>query len=403
MSKPLSDGDELVKELDKLYTDSVLEHSRNAEHGQGEDEEVFKLPDAILVIDLNSREPMAAFVAPSLGISKPRFLPVFKTMSKAHLLYLTESKYDLESGSLNQVNREWTKELLSHCQRLLLEELGMPLERINLQVSLTSRSDVSERDKFLLLQAAQDAGYQAPQLQLIPTVKAVAISGFISHGAGEDDIHAETLKREIWRFGDSVLVICHNGDVIDIQSYSISRGPIVDKSVEPRLKLEEIVSGSTVESRRLAEQQFTAWLEKSFGKSFLPGTKGLEPEGQLLSAFAEELRGYEPKRQKHYKFPLIISSPADDAPYDPLDNCCVVPNSKMREFSMSAIDFLLESLEDNYTRIQNKKKKIDKILFAEPKSCSPYLKDFVTDWGSGMGILSRQTDIFVGLMTHELK
>jgi hypothetical protein len=401
MNTTLPNVDALVEELDKLYTESVLEYSRITE--EEEDEDAFKLPDAILIIDLNSREPIAAFIAPSLGFPSCTFLPVFQKMSKAQQALLMDSKYGFESGKSNQFSRKWTKELLSHCQQLLLQELGMPLEKMNLQVSLTSRSDASERDKFLLLQAAQDAGCKAPQLQLIPTIKAVAIAAFMSHGGLDHDINTETDQEEKWRLDDNVLVICHNGDVIDIQSYSISWAARAEKSAESRLKLEEIVSSNTVDSRRLAEQQFTKWLKGVFGKSFLSGANDLEPNGKLMSAFAEALRNYKPKKCAHYEFPLNIPRPPHDAPYDPIHHRCLVPDNKMREFCEPAIDSLLEGLDDHYTRINSRKKTIDKILFAEPKGFSPYLEDHVTDWGLGMGILSNHRGVFVGFMRQELE
>ena len=394
----------LVEELDKLYTNSVLEHSRDTEFGEEEDEDANRLPDAILVIDLNSREPLAAFVAPSLGFPKPTFLPVFKSMSKAQEEYLTGSKYDMDSEHSNHFSQDWTKALLSHCQTLLVQELGMSLGKINLQVSVTSRSDASERDKFLLLQAVQDAGYEAPQLQLIPTVKAVAIAAFRGYGEREDDIGTYTRQRETWKLGDNVLAICHNGDVIDIQSYSFSRAAVIEKSVEPRLKLEEIVSGSTVHSRRLAEQQFTKWLENVFGKALLLGPRrSLEPEGELMSAFARAVQDYEPRKHEEYRFPLKIPSPGDNAPYDSDHNCCVVPDSKMQEFCKPTIDSLLDVLDDNHTRMGNREKAIDKILFAEPGGFSPYLKDYVKNWGEGMGIINMQNNLIVGFLEHELK
>jgi hypothetical protein len=403
MDKSSPNVEGLVEELDKLYTNAVLEHSRDTEFGEEEDEDANRLPDAILVIDLNSREPLAAFVAPSLGIPKPTFLPVFKSMSKAQEAYLTDSKYDMDSEHSNQFSQEWTKALLSHCQTLLVQELGMSLEKINLQVSVTSRSDASERDIFLLLQAVQDAGYKAPQLRLVPTVKAVAIAAFRGYGERDDDISTYTRQRETWKLGDNVLVICHNGDVIDIQSYSFSRAAVIEKSVEPRLKLEEIVSGSTVHSRRLAEQKFTKWLENFFGKALLGSRRSLEPEGELMSAFARAVQDYEPRKHEEYRFPLKIPSTAGNAPYDSDHNCCVVPDSKMQEFCKPTIDSLLGVLEDNHTRMGNREKAIDKILFAEPRGFSPYLKDYITDWGRGMGIINMGNDFIVGFMEHELK
>lgn len=402
MDKSSPNVERLVEELDKHYTNSVLEHSRDTEFREEEDEDANRLPDAILVVDLNSREPLAAFIAPSLGFPKPTFLPVFKSMSKAQEAYLTGSKYDMDSKHSNQFSQEWTKALLSHCQTLLVQELGKSLEKINLQVSVTSRSDASERDKFLLLQAAQDAGYKAPQLQLIPTVKAVAIAAFRGYGEREDDIGTYSRQRETWKLGDNVLAICHNGDVIDIQSYSFSSAAVIEKSVEPRLKLEEIVSGSAVHSRRLAEQQFIKWLENVFGKELLE-SRSLEPEGRLMSAFARAVQDYEPRKHEEYKFPLKIPSPGGNAPYDSDNNCCVVPDSKMQEFYKSTIDSLLDVLDDNQTRMGNREKAIDKILFAEPGGLSPYLKDYVTNWGEGMGIINMQNDLIVGFLEHELK
>jgi len=96
MNITLLNVDALVEELDKLYTESVLEYSCVTK--EEEDEDVFKLPNAILIIDLNSKEPIAAFIAPSLGFLSCTFLLVFKEMLKAQQELLMNSKYGFESG-----------------------------------------------------------------------------------------------------------------------------------------------------------------------------------------------------------------------------------------------------------------------------------------------------------------
>jgi hypothetical protein len=99
MNITLLNVDALVEELNKLYTESVLEYSRVTK--EEEDEDVFKLPNAILIIDLNSKEPIAAFIAPSLGFPSCTFLLVFKEMLKAQQEFLMNSKYGFESGKPN--------------------------------------------------------------------------------------------------------------------------------------------------------------------------------------------------------------------------------------------------------------------------------------------------------------
>lgn len=162
------------------------------------------------------------------------------------------------------------------------------------------------------------------------------------------------------------------------------------------------MSGSTVHSRQLAEEQFTKWLENVFGKEVL-GSKILEPGGELMSDFVRAVQNYEPRKHKEYRFPLKILLPSGNAAYDSSHNCCVVPDRKMQEFCKPTIDSLLDFLDDNHTRMENKKKAIDKFLFAEPGGFSPYFKDYVTNWGEGMGIISMQNNLTVGFMEHELK
>jgi hypothetical protein len=134
-----------------------------------------------------------------------------------------------------------------------------------------------------------------------------------------------------------------------------------------------------MDSRQLAKRQFIKWLERVFGKLFLSGANNLEPNKKLMSAFAKALRNYKPKKCTYYEFLLNLLRPPYDALYDLIHYCCLVPDSKMREFCEPTIDSLLEGLNDYYTRINNRKKTINKILFAEPKGFSPYLEDYVTD------------------------
>ncbi len=141
-------------------------------------------PPVLLITDLNSRNPTAAFSAPSLGYPHSKFLPALKAMSKAREAFLTSTKSGPSSSQSSHSSPDWTTEFLSYCYTLLELELGSSLENFKLQISFTARRDASDRNKAMLLEAVKNAGFiisTGDAVRVVPTVEAVAIEAVRRH------------------------------------------------------------------------------------------------------------------------------------------------------------------------------------------------------------------------------
>jgi hypothetical protein len=404
---PPPNMDALAEELDKLSTESVLEYSVFGDA----DLDTNQPPEAFVVIDLNYTEPMAAFIAPSLGIQKPLFLPAFEEMSKAREAFLGVTKPGFEDKKVSGEDLPWTTQFLVHCRDLLQGKTGYELDMSKVQVSLTTRSDVSEIDKVKLLRAAKDVGFKVPQLHVISTVDAVVVAAFLRSGGFKQQEDSRNRQSDGLKIGNTVLVICYDGDIIEIQSYSLSLAAQNKKYDEPRLRLEDIVSGNIVDCKQLAEQKFINWLRESFDSrnqpQMLEAANDMKPNGKLLSQFAKERQNYSYKKKPFYEFSLNLPRGSYGSAYDSARQMCRVPDAKMHNFCDSPVKSFLNNLDEHYSRIQNKKTNIDKILFAGKNHVAGQLDDYITDWGLGEEILAVNTREFsnqiVGRMTMELK
>jgi hypothetical protein len=396
ISKASAD-DALADDLRRLYISSS-----NASGQSGK--AVSKPPDVILVVDLNSRFPSAAFIAPSLGHPKCRFLPALQEMSRAREKALTSTEFDPGSSKFDQSGYEWTKDFISHCRRLLQVDLGSPLTDLTVHVSLTSRSDASERDKLKLLEAAERAGFinkTETAIRIVTTIEAATVeavrrygypglNGSTSRTSGTSTYQLEKLKH-----GDTILVIYYDGDVAEIQSYSLSFPVTAGDSARSRLQLKETVYGETVDCGKLVDEQFTRWLNESFGNSLEElSANDLGTNGQLMTEFAEVRRNYATKRHDLYSLPLALINPPQSAPYNSSRNLCLVHDSKMRRLFEPAVESLLNSLDSHQARIRKKEKTIDKIIFAGASGICPFLEDNIKDWGIGVGILNTNVVAF---------
>jgi hypothetical protein len=348
-------------------------------------------PDILLVVDLNSGNPTAAFNAPALGYSQSRFLPAFKALSKEREAFLTSTKSGLSSSQFINFGEEWKKDFLKHCKTLLQSELGKPLENFNLQVLVTARGDALDRNKAMLLEAVKDAGFiirTDDAVQIFSTVEAATIQLVRRH---------LTLSHNSNNPKDShnILVFHYDGDVAEIQSYSVSWTDTAGKSTESQLRLEEMVYGDTVDCGKLVDHQFTQWIEKSFGS--LVSNLSANNTGtyaQLMAKFTETRRGYKIEQSDLYEFPLMLQNPPRGAPYDSSHRICNVRDSEMQEFFEPAIDSLLKTLDDHHARLVSKSKTIDQVIFAGADCISPYVEDLLKDWGIGVGLLNTNIQAF---------
>lgn len=342
--------------------------------------------DIILAVDLNSRYPAAAFIAPCLGYFRCTTLSVLEAMSESKRASFASFKYDPDASKSSQFGPEWTKDFLSHCKALLRLKLGKSLEYLRLQVSLTTRSDTSDRDKAMLAKAAEDAGFCTKDtVQIIPTVEAVTIEAIW------DYLASCTNGAPKFENGDNILVVHYDGEVADIQSYSISLPATARGSTEFRVQMTEMACGETVDWGKMVDKQFTQWMQNEFGNSFLElPAKDTGPNSQFMLEFAKVRREYKVKPSGLYSFPLTLKNPPDHAPYDADRHICQVQDSLMEMFFRSAADSLYESLARHHNTVRTNNMSINKIIFTGIPGNSPYAEQQLIEWGTTWtGILPR--------------
>jgi hypothetical protein len=249
----------------------------------------------LLVVDLNSRNPTVAFIAPSLGYSEHEFLPALKAMLKSREAFLTSTKFGLGSRQPCQSSSDWTTDFLSHSRLLLQSKIGMPLEDAILGFSFTARGDASDRSKAMLLGAVKAAGFKIntdDAIQIFPTVEAVTIET-VRHQITKIFDNQSPYPGGAPKFNHNILVLHYDGDVAEIQSYSVSWEAKTRKSGQSRLRLEEIAYGETVDCGELVDYHFTRWMEERFGNSVSNvSTNNIGTDGGLMAKFAEERRKY---------------------------------------------------------------------------------------------------------------
>ncbi len=120
------------------------------------------------------------------------------------------------------------------------------------------------------------------------------------------------------------MLLHYDGDVAEIQSYAVSWAETDGKSAESRLRLEEIAYGDTVDCGKLVEDQFTRWIEESFGNSVSNLSAKTFANEQLMAEFTEVRRNYKIDQKSLYHFPLIPQNPPYKAPYDSHSHACQV-------------------------------------------------------------------------------
>lgn len=353
--------------------------------------------EVVLAVDLNSGYPTAGFQAPSLGYPEITTLPAFERLLDMKEAQARDTKqfysksqvryFDPDGPKSRQLDHHWKRNLLRHCLRLLQEKIGARLDNARLQVYITARSDVSDYDVATLLKTAKAAGFNTTNgqaVQVVPTPEAVAMAA-VKHYLTLSDSSPPKLK-----YGNNILIVHFDGDLMDIQSYSVSPG-----STETGFRMEGLAAGQTVDCGEMVDEQFTRWLRETFGSSFLQLSPiYTSPESQLMVDFAKTRRRYQPKAQPIYFFSLVLENPPPGSPYDPSRHDCQVQDSQMKEFFDSATKKIWESLDDHRTEV-GESKNIDKIVFAGKKGVSSYVEDQVRDWGESAGILSAQSGVDV--------
>jgi hypothetical protein len=332
--------------------------------------------DIILAVGLTYRYPTAAFIAPCLGFFKCTNLPVLTGLSQSKKAYFVSSKHDPEDLKFGQFSPKWTKNFLSHCKSVLQLKLGKSMDFLRLQVSFTTRKDTSDLDKLLLAKAAEETQFSThtTRVQIIPIIEAVTIEAIwkcLASGAPK------------FKNGDNILALHDDGEVIDIQSYSISLPATVEGSNKFQFQMTEMACGETLNWGKLVDQQFTQWMQNKFGNSFLQlSEKDTGPNSRLMLEFAKVRRGYQTQSGGVYNFPLTLRQPPDHAPYDSDCHICQVQDSQMEMFFRSAADSLYRSLTKHHNRVSNNSIRINKIFLFAPPDNSRYMEQQLLEWGS---------------------
>jgi hypothetical protein len=350
----------------------------------------------LLVVDLNSKNPTVAFIAPSLGYSEHEFLPALKAMSKSREAFLTSTKFGLGSPQPCQSSSDWTTDFLSHSRALLRSKIGMPLEDAILEFSFTARGDASDRSKAMLLGAVKAAGFKIntdDAIQIFPTVEAVTIET-VRHQVTKIFDNQSPYPGGAPKVNHNILVLHYDGDVAEIQSYSVSWEATTGKSAKSRLRLEEIAYGETVDCGEQVDYHFTRWMEERFGNSVSNvSTNNIGTDGGLMAKFAEVRRNYKPGQKDRYIFPLTSHGASRNPHYHASQ--VQVQDSEMRGFFDLAMGSLIQSLDDHYARVGQKKKTIGEVIFAGATCIAPYVEDVLKDWGIGVGLLDTNIQAFV--------
>jgi hypothetical protein len=357
-------------------------------------------PHVLLIVDLNSRNPTAAFNIPSLGYGHYKFLPALKAMSKTREAFLTSTKSSSSHSQSSLSSYNWTTDFLSHCRALLRSELGRPLEDFLLEITFTARGDASDRSKAKLLDAVKAAGFKLSTedaVQVFPTVEAVAIEEVLRR-VTKDAADSSTYLGEALKVDYNILVLHYDGDVAEIQSYSVSYTATTGKCLESQLRLEEIVYGETVDCGELVDRQFTQWVGNTFqntGSSISADT--ISSDAKLMVEFAEVRRNYNPDQKDLYTLPLTKQSPLYKACYDSRRGVSQfqVKDSEIRSFFEPAMDSFLNSLDEHHALVSQKKKTIDEVIFAGAPCIAPYVENHLKDWGIGVGLLDTNIQAFV--------
>ena len=341
--------------------------------------------DITLAIDISGWRPAAAFIAPSFGFTQCRFLPVIESMSKAKESSLTRRT----QARSHKTELHWATEFLQHCHYLLESELGRPLKGMSRQISLTTQGDASEGAKAALLKAAEASGFITSSegaAVIVPAIEALTVGAVMDHLISTPSSGLSTPTFQI-RPGDNILTIHFSGDLINMQSYSVSRTEANDDALGDRVILEETICGCVVNCGKIIDNEFIDWCKKSQKDH---QSSDFQPYSTLMVQFAEFRRNYEPEKQNHFQ--LIPAS--NNTPRQPWR----LSDQSMSKLFQPGMDFLISSLDKQLNDTLGKSKTINQILFAGLENASPYLEWHVKDWGIGAGILNTDIRAFPAIL-----
>ncbi|KAH6723219.1 hypothetical protein BKA61DRAFT_663953 [Leptodontidium sp. MPI-SDFR-AT-0119] len=383
------------KGLESSYSDGI---DRKILHKEGA-KDLDSRHSILLVVDLNSRNPVAAFTAPSLGYPKAVFIPALKMMSKMteKSLLGTDSGHFKPAASYADI--DWTTKFLSCCRTHLKSAISIPLEDVIMEFSFTARSDVSDRSKAMLVEAIRAADFKVRTedvVQIIPSIEAVTIDTVRCLLATHSD--SPPLRHDLKpRMKYHILVLHYDGDVAEIQSYSVSGDPRtksdISKSDTPGFRLKELVYGQTVDHGKLIDYHFKHWL-KEHHPTLNPSTPKDRTDGGLLDDFASLRRTYNPGQKDWHHFSVAKQVRKDKSETQISE--LWIEDKHMNQFFGQATDSLIQNLDDHHDRVSQIRNSFDEVIYGGPKGSSRYVEAALKDWGIGNGIIN--TDCSPGVL-----
>jgi hypothetical protein len=123
-------------------------------------------------------------------------------------------------------------------------------------------------------------------------------------------------------------------------------------------------------------------------------SKESSPGKQLMTEFAKVYRNYKSDPGNRYEFPLRLQSPIDGTPYDSHRHLCLVQDADIRKFFEPAMKSLLQSLDNHYSRLRQRGKAINRVIFVAADGISPYVESYVQHWTRGVGRLETNIQVF---------
>ncbi|KAH7355013.1 hypothetical protein BKA65DRAFT_232656 [Rhexocercosporidium sp. MPI-PUGE-AT-0058] len=346
----------------------------------------------LLVVDLNSRSPVAAFTAHSLGYPKIAYIPALEIMSKTTEKSLLRTEYDDGKPAASDADMNWTRKFLSCCRMYLQSTISLPLEDILIEFSFTARSDASDRSKAMLLEAVKAANFKIRTedvIQVIPSVEAVAIET-VRHllmkrsESGPSSPDSESQKTY------HILVLHYDGDVVEIQSYSVSAVTAM-KSVTSGFRMEELTYGQIVDHGKLVNEHFTEWLKDHY-PTVDPSTSKSSTGGGLMDEFANLRRCHNPGQIEWHHL-TIAKQTRKDKSEDQVSEVWL-EDQHMSQFFDQATESLIQSLDDHQARVNQVKKTFNEVIYGGAQGSSRYVEAALKDWGIGTGIINTNLQVF---------
>ncbi|KAL5329911.1 hypothetical protein ACEPPN_003431 [Leptodophora sp. 'Broadleaf-Isolate-01'] len=216
-------------------------------------------------------------------------------------------------------------------------------------------------------------------VQIIPSIEAVTIDTVRRLLATHSD--SPTLRHDLEpRMKYHILVLHYDGDVAEIQSYSVSGDPKtksdISKSDTPGFRLKELVYGQTVDHGKLIDHHFKHWLKEHY-PTLNPSTPKDRTDGGLLDDFASLRRTYNPGQKDWHHFSVAKQVRKDKSETEIFE--LWIKDKHMNQFFGQAMDSLIQNLDDHHDRVSQIRKTFDEVIYGGPKGSSRYVEAALKD------------------------